>query len=162
MLQNELAKSTFISDCSTHQKENEWISQLGFMRTEIASFFATDMNTYQVVMTLQKGLQFATERIMKDRQSVPQQAASALLAYICGLLHDLGFTGLEQNHHSDCSVIVDELCRFRSDVRQTCLQGNETQIRGDVLKLCDLLRMNVGRRELLIIVDVGESLDFDH
>ena len=143
MLQNELAKTDSNSDTISHQTVNEWVRQLGLMKTEITSFFANDMNTYQEVMTLQKSLQFATERLLKDRHSVPPQPASALLTYVCGLLRDLGFTELEQKQQSDCSGMVDELCRFRSGVRQSCIQENNSQIREDVLKLCDELRIKV-------------------
>ena len=143
MLQNELAKTDSNSDTISHQTVNEWVQQLGSIKTEITSFFANDMNTYQVVMTLQKSLQFATERLLKNRHSVPPQPASALLIYVCGVLRDLGFTELEQKQQSDCSGMVDELCRFRSEVRQSCIQGDDSQIRGDVLKLCDELRMKV-------------------
>ena len=138
-----MTKTVSNSDIVSHQIVNEWVRRLGFMKTEISSFFANDMNTYQVVMTLQKNLQFAIDRLLKDRNSVPPQIVSALLTYVCDLLRDLGFTELERKQQKNDLGMIDELCRFRSDIRQRCIQGDDSQIRRDVLTLCDELRLKV-------------------
>lgn len=117
------------------------------------------MNTRQAITAIQNSLQFATKRLMANRQQIPQEAAERLYQYISTFLQDVGFQEvhpiLSKTSMSTPLVgnvveggiqtgMVDELCVFRGKIRQSCIQGQPSELRNEILKMCDEIRVEVG------------------
>lgn len=130
------------------------------------------MNTRQAITAIQNSLQFATKRLMANRQKIPQEAAERLYQYISTFLRDVGFqevhpilsktsmsTPLAGNvvESGIQTGIVDELCIFRGKIRQSCIQSQPSELRNEVLKICDEIRVEVG-----IVLNLDNNHNHNH
>lgn len=109
---------------------------------------------------------------MANRQKIPQEAAERLYQYISTFLRDVGFqevhpilsktsmsTPLAGNvvESGIQTGIVDELCIFRGKIRQSCIQSQPSELRNEVLKICDEIRVEVG-----IVLNLDNNHNHNH
>ena len=132
------------------------MSRWGESTRRIEESFASNGNTREVVLEIQRVLHGIEKRIMENRSLIPFQVTKLIMDYITDLLKDLGFSCNKESVSKIDGSIVDTLCEFRTNVRDICLKEPKNEVSQEILHVCDAIRNDVSDRHGLTIID-GKS-----
>ena len=151
----ELSKGSQCGD-SDARVVRRWLVKWNESRRKIDESLASDSNTRQVVAETQNLVHEIEKCLLENRQALAARVASHIADEIIGLYKDLGFVFEEKATEERDKELLDQLCEFRSSIREICLKDTKSEVSRKALQACDSLRQSVSDKFGVSIID-GKS-----